>query len=235
MTFPEIPNCELYLVGGTVRDLLLGRDNKDEDYVVLTKLSFQELVDTINNMPNSEVFLAKEEFATIRAKVNGKIIDVTYPRTDGVYSDGRRPDSVEITDDLELDASRRDFTINALYQDKNGEIIDFFDGKKDIERKAIRCINNPDDRFSEDYLRILRAIRLACQLKFGIHKDTLASMIKNAPKIFETVSEERIREELNKAFKASPFFSIELLEHLSIIEDIQAMGLTFQVTSKKKV
>lgn len=168
MEFPKIENCDLYLCGGAVRDHLLGVENKDEDYVVLTDLSYDELLAQLEADENVKVFKADPQFYTIRCLIEGRPVDLVFPRKEGGYSDGRHPDHVERVETLKEDSLRRDFTINAMYMDKDGNIVDYHGGRNALDRGYIITVNDQDVTFSDDYLRILRAIRFSCQLGFII-------------------------------------------------------------------
>jgi len=232
--FPVIPNTKLYLVGGCVRDYLLGKPFKDRDFVVVTPLRFDDLKAQIEGTPGCKVFEAKKEFMTLRCKINDEVVDLVYPRKDCGYSDGRHPDSVESVDTLKEDASRRDFTINAMYMSEDGNILDFFSGQDDLDNKVIRTVGKPSDRFKEDYLRILRAVRFECELGFEIPVDVTTSMIINRDGL-KSVSVERVREELNKALLANPFRAFERIFYtLGLDELFLDKGLSFEVTLRKR-
>ena len=145
--FPEIPNTKLFMVGGAVRDTLLKRDVKDLDYVAVTDLSFDQLVKEIEKV--GKVWVSKPEFLTIRCRIGRQAMDIALPRSDQEYSDGRHPDNVERVNTLKEDASRRDFGINALFRDKEGNITDYFGGIKDLKKKIIRAIGDPNRRLEE--------------------------------------------------------------------------------------
>lgn len=227
----NISNCELYLCGGKVRDHLLGRENKDDDYVVVTDLKYDELICQLEN-DGVKIFLATPEFFTIRCLINNKPIDLVYPRKEGGYSDGRHPDYVEQVKTLKEDSLRRDFTINAMYMDQNGNLIDYHNGVEDLKNKLIRTTNTPEITFSEDYLRILRAIRFSCQLGFNIAKYTENVMVERANGL-RVISGERIREELNKSLTANPMKTMYWIDKLDIWDILEEKGLRFELTSKK--
>lgn len=183
---------EAYIVGGSVRDMYLGKDAHDFDI-------------TTNALPS----ITKELFSgytvvetgmkhgTVTVVINWENIEITTYRQEGEYSDSRHPDKVEFTTSLPLDLSRRDFTVNALAYDGSEEIIDLFGGKEDIENKVIKAIGNPYDRFSEDALRILRGIRFASALDFEIEEKTRRAML-DLKHLLHKISRERIAEEINK-------------------------------------
>ena len=227
----------LFLCGGCVRDHLLHKTPKDRDFVMVYKGTFN-LGCTLVEQSGGRIFQAKEEFLTIRCRIDNEVIDLVRPRTEGEYSDGRRPDNVGKARNLQEDASRRDFTINSLYQRSNGKIIDFFGGQRDIKKKLIRCVGKPKERFKEDFLRILRCVRFSCQLGFTIDKKTLEAMVEYAPGLAKIVPD-RIREELNKSLKADARLTCYYLDKLNLFSILKEKGLLFEVTQiveeKKKV
>lgn len=230
--FPVIKGVKLFLVGGGTRDHLLGKKPKDRDFVAITKYSFKRLVLEVEKW--GRVFQAKPEFLTIRCSINNEVIDIVLPRADDTYSDGRRPDGVKRLKNLREDASRRDFRINSMYCDNRGKIIDFFGGQEDLKNKIIQCVGNPHERFSEDYLRILRAIRFSVQLDFKIHEGTLTAMKRYARMGLKQTEANRIREEVNKALKANPKKCVYYLNQLKLWDILEEKGLHFELTSKVK-
>lgn len=228
----KLPNTQFYLCGGCVRDYLLGRPNKDRDYVVITPLSFQDLCSEMEKV-GAEVFLAKEEFLTIRARYEKEVFDVAYPRIEENYSDKRHPDHVSKSHSLYEDSCRRDFTINSMYVDDNGQVLDFHFGQLDLHQKRIKAVRDPHERFSEDYLRILRAIRFSCVLNFGIETETYKAMKDLSPYLSEVVAD-RIREELNKALIAAPRLVFLFLEAFKLFPVLEKKGISFEVTSRNR-
>lgn len=200
---------EAYVVGGCVRDSILGR--KPEDWDITTsarpeqvKALFRRTIDTGIQHGTVTVMLDKEGF------------EVTTYRVDGKYEDSRHPKEVTFTPNLEEDLKRRDFTINAMaYNDTEG-LIDIFGGLTDIEAGLIRCVGDPEERFGEDALRIMRAIRFSAQLGYKIHEDTEAAIRKLAPTL-QKISAERIQVELTKLL-ISP--------HPDILRNAYDMGVT---------
>lgn len=181
---------EAYAVGGCVRDVLLGRKPGDWDITTSAKPEqvkeiFQRTIDTGIQHGTVTVMLGKEGF------------EVTTYRIDGVYEDGRHPKEVQFTGDLVEDLRRRDFTINAMAYSKENGIVDAFDGVGDLKRKVIKCVGNAEERFSEDALRMLRAVRFAGQLGFEIEENTRQAIREKAHTL-EKISAERIRVELDK-------------------------------------
>ena len=181
---------EAYAVGGCVRDSILGRTPDDWD--ITTSARPEEIKSIFRRTVDTGI---QHGTVTVMIKNNG--YEVTTYRIDGEYTDHRRPDGVTFTSKLSEDLMRRDFTINAMaYNDAQG-IIDLYGGLQDIERKLIRCVGNPEDRFDEDALRIMRAVRFAAQLGFEIDKETEKAAERHAPEL-ENVSAERIETELTK-------------------------------------
>ncbi len=187
-------NFECYVVGGAVRDSLLGRPVHDYD---ITTNALPEQIVELFESKGFTVCPTGIKHGTVTV-VNGCYnIEVTTYRIDGDYSDNRRPDSVEFTTSLKEDLSRRDFTINAMaYHPKKG-IIDEFGGTKDLKNGIIKCVGYPEKRFEEDALRIIRAIRFANQLDFSVEYDTLFGILRLRDNL-KDISVERKREELNK-------------------------------------
>ena len=136
-------------------------------------------------------------------KVRG--VDLAFPRTEGKYSDGRRPDATFRTNDLKEDAARRDFTINSMFMDEDGNVMDYFGGKDDLQNKIIRTVGNPDERFTEDALRILRAMRFSAKLGFAIEPETYASMQRNIHMLENpAIALDRMRVEINNMLNVNP-------------------------------
>lgn len=183
---------EAYLVGGCVRDMIIGR--KIHDYDICTSATPNDMLKTFKNFKVIETGL---KHGTLTVVCNEKLYEITTYRIDGEYLDFRRPSEVEFTTDLVKDLSRRDFTMNAIaYNDKNG-LIDPFGGVKDIQNKTIKCVGNPNTRFNEDALRILRAIRFSAQLNYKIDNNTTYYILQNKS-LLKNISKERIRDELCK-------------------------------------
>lgn len=193
-----------YIVGGCVRDSILGRT--PHDYDICTSATPSEMLEIFKDKKIIETGL---QHGTVTIVVNGEPYEITTYRIDGIYSDNRRPDTVTFTDKLVEDLRRRDFTINAMaYNDEEG-LIDPFNGMRDIEYKKIDCVGSARDRFQEDALRILRAIRFAAQLEFTIMPGTDWEIHKQY-KNLENISIERINSEFCK-IASSDDFCVELL------------------------
>lgn len=203
---------EAYAVGGCVRDALLGIEPNDWDITtsatpIEIKSIFLKTVDT------------GIKHGTVTIMYNNVGYEVTTYRIDGDYVDNRHPETVTFTKNLYEDLKRRDFTINAMaYNDEEG-LIDIYGGKEDLKNKIIRCVGVPDDRFNEDSLRMLRAIRFSAQLNFDIDPETYKSIKKNAA-LIKNVSVERIREELTKILMSDSPEKFMLLYDTGMLEYI---------------
>ena len=156
-----------YIVGGSVRDMLLGKT--PSDYDVATDALPEEIEEVFGEYKTIEV---GKKFGTIVVVQEEGNIEVTTFRQDGEYLDGRRPEQVFFSKNLKDDLSRRDFTINAMAYNKNTGIIDYFNGAEDLKNSIIKTVGSPEDRFKEDYLRIIRAVRFSTQLGFSIEENT---------------------------------------------------------------
>lgn len=183
---------EAYVVGGCVRDSLLGKEPKDWD---ICTNALPEQTQKIFSAYN--VILTGLQHGTITVMLNNVGYEITTYRIDGDYSDGRHPDSVKFTKNLELDLSRRDFTINAMAFSESEGIVDLYNGISDLKKGIIRCVGTPTERFSEDALRIMRAMRFASVLNFKIEDKTSKAM-KELYQNLDKVSKERINVELSK-------------------------------------
>ncbi len=215
----EKAGFEAYLVGGCVRDLLLDRTPKDWDLTTnATPEEIQALFgeeETFCNNDYGTVGVVNEDVEDERLKV----VEVTPYRTESGYSDARRPDKVEFGVSLEEDLKRRDFTVNAIAFNIKGEkLVDLFEGEEDLRKKRLKTVGNPDERFSEDALRMMRAVRLASELNFAIEAETMTSIAKNAD-ILSRISAERIRDEFLRIVNStSPMQGIVFLERLGLID-----------------
>ena len=188
-----------YVVGGCVRDSIIGRPIHDWD--ICTSATPSEMLEIFKDKKVIETGL---QHGTITVVMNGEPYEITTYRIDGDYSDNRRPDSVTFTDSLVEDLKRRDFTINAMAYNDNEGLIDPFGGLKDIEWKKIRCVGSARDRFGEDALRILRAIRFASQLEFVMMPETLYEINQQYNNL-ENISIERINSEFCKIASSRDF------------------------------
>ena len=184
-----------YIVGGAVRDMLRGATPHDYDIATSAVPAQTRAVFT-----DLRTYDTGAAHGTVSVIYNGKTYEITTFRRDGAYSDGRRPDAVEFTGDLCEDLARRDFTVNAMAMDADGRVCDPFSGKADLSARRIRCVGDPDRRFAEDGLRLLRALRLAAQLDFTIEANTAQAMRRQAARLGR-VSAERKWTELSALLK----------------------------------
>lgn len=205
----------LYLVGGAVRDFLLGKKNDDADFT--TDANPEEI---INLFPKSTIPTGIKH-GTVTVIYNKQSYEITTFRTEGKYSDSRHPDSVSFVRSLEEDLSRRDFSVNAFAAStKDGSIIDLHNGFEDLQNKVIRAIGCPKERFDEDALRMLRAVRFAAKLGFKIEENTF-NAIKNDAKRITIISKERIREEVFKIVNSpNPSYGFKLLRESGLLKYI---------------
>jgi tRNA nucleotidyltransferase/poly(A) polymerase len=205
---------QAYLVGGCVRDLLLGRPPKDFD--VATSARPDEVVALF---PAAD--LVGAHFGVVLVRSDGAQVEVATFRSDHNYSDGRRPDSVQFETDPRQDALRRDFTINAMMLDPDsGEILDFAGGRDDLRAGVIRAIGDPERRFREDHLRMLRAPRFAASLGFSIEPATAAA-IRDLHAAIRDVSAERVRDELIRILtEGGARRGLEALDDLRLLPEI---------------
>jgi len=229
---------EAYIVGGCVRDSIIGIEPSDWD--ITTSALPNEIV---NCFEGHRVIETGIKHGTVTVIINKTSLEITTYRIDGDYKDNRRPEYVQYTSNIKNDLERRDFTINAMaYNDKDG-LIDLYGGIKDIEQKIIRCVGDPDKRFNEDGLRILRALRFASVLGFEIENNTSYSIIKSRD-LLTNIALERINVEFNKLIVGCNFKyilhkyslvvsvfipEIELLYNNSITHNEYEFGL-FQYT-----
>jgi tRNA nucleotidyltransferase (CCA-adding enzyme) len=208
-----VSEISLYRVGGCVRDALLGRRSKDIDYAVEAP-SYDAMVAWVRD--RGTVWQERPQFQTVRAKVAGIDADFVLCRRDGAYSDARRPDSVELGDIYD-DLARRDFTMNAIAVCEADKIpIDPHGGRADIGARLIRTVGAAEDRFNEDALRLLRAMRFHLTLGFDLHGDIRGCLTDAAllDKLV-AVSVERQQLELEKCFRADTLRTLEFFEEFS--------------------
>jgi poly(A) polymerase len=203
-----------YLAGGCVRDQLLGLIAKDED------IATSALPDEVQRLFPRVTELTGKSFGVIRVLVGDEAFEIAMFRRDGAYTDGRHPESV-VPATPEEDAQRRDFTVNGLFYDPVAErLYDYVGGEADLRTKTLRAIGEPADRFAEDHLRLLRAIRFATRLGFKIEPKTWEAIRVAAPTI-RTVSAERIRDELNRIFiAAKPEIGLDLLDRSGLLAEV---------------
>jgi len=207
---------EIYLVGGAVRDMLRGKKIHDWD---LTTNALPEEVTALIKRAGGKVIPTGIKHGTVTVFYKNKSAEITTFRTESDYSDGRRPDNIYFTSSVEEDLSRRDFTMNAVaLRLPDGVLIDPFKGEADIKAKIIRCVGDARERFSEDGLRPLRAVRFAAGLGFKIEQRTLDAIAPSLP-VSEKVSWERVRDEIDKILSSPvPSSGFRLMEKTGLLK-----------------
>jgi poly(A) polymerase len=213
---------QAYLVGGCVRDRLLGIEPKDLD--VATDASPAQIAEYF-----PESLLVGAHFGVVLIKRGAAQVEVATFRSEGEYTDARRPDEVHFESNPALDAQRRDFTINGLMEDPiSGEIIDLVRGRADLKNKTIRAIGDAHSRFREDHLRMLRAVRFAARLNFEIEPRTCEA-IRSQAELVKTVSAERVRDELVRILsEGGARRGLELLDELGLLVHVLPEVKAFQ-------
>ncbi len=232
----EKAGFEVFLVGGCVRDLIMGREPNDWD--ITTNAKPEEIISLFEKtiyenkfgtvgvcipklMENVTCETQNKAGEIVSPETKYEIIEVTPYRIEAKYSDFRHPDEVVFSNNLEDDLKRRDFTINALaYNPQKGQIIDFYNGQKDIKDKIIRAVGSPNDRFNEDALRMIRVIRFSTQLNFALTNETIEAITGNSSFI-KNISFERIRDEFIKIIMSdNAVIGITLLSKLGLLKYI---------------
>lgn len=210
---------ENYLVGGCVRDLLLGQKPKDWD--ITTKANPAEIEALFEHTFYENAYGTVGIVNETPSDENVRVIEVTPYRTESSYSDFRRPDEVKWAKTLEDDLKRRDFTVNAMAYDlESDKLIDLFEGKRDAEKKTLRTVGDPTERFSEDALRMLRALRFASELGFAIESETLVA-IERHKDLLAHISRERIRDEFIKIIMSdAPSTALGIATRLGLLKFI---------------
>ncbi len=218
-------NFKAHIVGGAVRDILLGREIYDYD--VTTNALPEDVIKIFDKVIETGI-----KHGTVTVVMGDFNIEVTTYREDGEYRDFRRPENIKFSETIEQDLKRRDFTINALaYNPLLNEFVDLFDGIKHLKEKKIVAINNPSDRFNEDALRMMRAVRFAVKLNFDI-KDDVTEAIKKLNKNIKKISMERINDEFTKIILSdNPAKGIRLLQQTGLLqyfipELVKCIGVT---------
>ena len=212
----EDAGFEAYLVGGCVRDLLLSKTPKDWDF---TTSAHPEQIQAL--FPES---FCNNDYGTVGVKNEGEtdprlqVVEVTPYRSESGYSDARRPDSVTFGVSLEADLARRDFTVNAIaYRIMDQKTVDLYDGMTDLQAKRLRAVGVADERFAEDALRMMRAVRLAAELGFMLEGETTAGIVRNAA-LLQKIAIERVAAEFVRLIASpTPMTGIILLEQLGLL------------------
>lgn len=209
---------EAYIVGGFVRDYILGIESNDVD--VNTNATPKDLMAIFKDSISPP-----EDYGSVTVIYNNIRFEITTFRKETGYLDNRRPEKIEYINDLYEDIVRRDFTINSLCMDKDGNIIDLLNGREDIDKRLVKAIGNPIDRFKEDSLRILRAVRFSITLDFELDKD-LVKAIKKCKNLLKNLSYYRKKDELDKIFTSkNSLKGIELLKELGLDKVLELKNL----------
>ncbi len=209
----EASGHEAFVVGGCVRDSLM--DRKPNDWDICTSARPEEMKACFSDFPVIETGL---KHGTLTVLMDHRPFEITTYRIDGDYSDGRRPDQVTFTSSLQADLARRDFTINAMAYHPAAGLVDPFGGQNDLRHRIIQCVGTAAERFEEDALRIMRAVRFASQLEFAIEEKTSAALDARLP-LLDRVSPERIRIEFDKLLRGPDAMKV-LAQYRQIIAHI---------------
>ena len=202
-----------FVVGGAVRDMIMGR--APGDYDIAAECTPEELIAAFEGFSYFDTGI---RFGTLNVFSGDRYVEITCCRYESGYSDLRRPDNVEFCKDIEKDLARRDFTVNAIALSVDGTVIDPFGGREDIERKIIRCVGDPEVRFSEDALRIIRALRFSSILGFEIDGET-SDAVKKMGHLLKSVSGERVFIELKKLLLGKDVLRV-LIDYADVICEI---------------
>lgn len=222
---------QAYLVGGCVRDMLL--DIQPQDWDICTSALPEQILELFPGSKPTGI-----RHGTVTVIINNHQVEVTTFRTEDDYADHRHPDRVVFVSDLTSDLSRRDFTVNAMAVSSEGELVDPFDGRTDLQKKVIRCVGDPDLRFQEDALRMYRALRFAARYEFTIAEETRQSIYRNAS-YSDYLAVERIRDEVHKMLVSShteyldELLKMKLMDRFCIPQN-QAPGCGSISTLKKR-
>lgn len=202
-----------YLVGGCVRDYILGRKINDVDITTdATPDQIQEVYKDYRQIDFGK------KFGTIKILYDNEEFEITTFRIEDDYKDNRHPSNVEFSKEIDEDLKRRDFTINAMTL-RNGKVYDPFNGRADIDKKLIRAVGKPEERIKEDALRMLRAVRFSIQLDFNIEEELKIAIKENKDKL-DSIARERVHDELNKMLIINPYRTITTLKDLELLDKV---------------
>ncbi len=233
----EKAGFEAFLVGGCVRDLLMSQilsgvegEREPKDWDITTNATPEQIMPLFEKTVHENTYgtvgvcipkVSGETLGNVTHETEYDIVEVTPYRIEAKYSDFRHPDQVKYSDKIEDDLKRRDFTMNALaYNASKGHIIDLYKGQEDVKDKVVRAVGNAPDRFNEDALRMLRAVRFSAQLNFAIEYDTMQGIVENS-ELLKNISEERIRDEFIKIIESpNPSMGIGMLSKLGLLKYI---------------
>lgn len=205
--------AEILVVGGAVRDMLMGREVKDWD---LTTNLAPEKVQQL--FPGSSFY--NNVYGMVGVVIDDEVLEVTTYRTEHEYDDNRHPTKVAWGKSFREDSERRDFTINAMGMDSKGRVIDYYSGQEDLKNRLVRCVGKADERFAEDALRMLRAVRIAAELRFAIEPETLAAMQRQA-RLINKIAGERLRIEILRILAVDkPGDGIKILKNCGLLAEI---------------
>ncbi len=219
----ESKGFKAYIVGGFVRDYIMRLESNDID--ITTSATPREIKKIFKDVEIKKNIDARDNYGSIRVNYKNIIFEVTTFREEMTYLDNRHPSSIRYVNDLNIDLKRRDFTINAICMDKDGEIIDPLNGEKDLENKIIKTIVKSDKSFKDDALRILRAVRFAATLNFKLSDDILTSISENKH-LLKNISYERKKIELDKIFTSlRAKEGIDLIKKLDLEEALDLENL----------
>ena len=222
---------QIYIVGGAVRDLIMGREVNDWDFTtdakpeeilkVIPEGFYNNKFGTVGISARSTSEVNQDENLAHTSEVSGAgLYEITTMRHEGDYTDHRHPVDVSWTDKIEEDLARRDFTVNAIALGKENKLVDPFEGQNDLEEKIIKAVGDPEKRFKEDALRLIRAIRFAAQLNFKIEDKTFAAIKENSS-LIQKISWERIRDEFFKILSSeNPYEGVLKLREVGLLQII---------------
>ena len=219
--FNEQLQADLYLVGGAVRDILLNKEIKDYDFA--TNLTPEEIMDIFKDSEEIKIIPTGIKHGTVTLRYKESNYEITTYRTDGNYSDNRRPDCVKYVRTIEEDLARRDFTINAIAFNPNTGFIDPFKGIEHLVLSKLFAVRNADERLQEDYLRALRAIRFCAKYNMELDSEVRIAILKNK-NLIKFISKERIFDEVSKILLLNPSLELLKLTFLVIFNESEVIG-----------